>query len=42
MSLEKLEDSSKGYVIMQSMPRRDYTERQKTLGEVGLHPRAML
>jgi hypothetical protein len=24
------------------MPRRDYTERQRTLGEVGLHPRAML
>ena len=38
----QLEDHGKGYVIMQSMPRKEYNQKEKTLAEVGLHPRAML
>lgn len=30
------------FTIFQSMPRKEYTDREKTLGEEGLFPRAML
>lgn len=44
LGLEKLqlEVHSSGYVILQSMPRKEFTEKEKTLAECGLHPRAML
>lgn len=29
-------------VIFQSMPRKEYTEMDKTLGEAGLFPKALL
>lgn len=30
------------FTIFQSMPRKEYIDREKTLGEEGLFPRAML
>lgn len=30
------------YTILQSMPRKEYKDKSKTLGEVGLFPRAVL
>ena len=40
---EKLNfESTHQYVIFQSMPRKEFTDKDKTLAEVGLHPRAML
>lgn len=30
------------YQILQSMPRKEFRDREKTLGEVGLFPRAAL
>ena len=38
----QLENHEKGYSILQSMPRKEFNNKEKTLGEVGLHPRAML
>ena len=35
-------ENSNKYVIMQSMPRKEYRDKEKTFGEVGLFPRAML
>lgn len=30
------------YVIMQNIPKKEFKERERMLGEVGLYPRAML
>lgn len=38
----QLEDNSKDFEIIQSMPRKVYTDREQSLGEAGLFPRAML
>ena len=37
----QFEHSSK-FVILQSMPRKEYRDRGRTLGEEGLYPRAVL
>ena len=37
----QFEHSSK-FVILQSMPRKEYRDRVRTLGEEGLYPRAVL
>ena len=36
------ESSSQQYIILQSMPRKEFTDKEKKLEEVGLFPRAML
>lgn len=36
------ENSSQEYIILQSMPRKEFTDKDKKLEEVGLFPRAML
>ena len=36
------ESSSQQYLILQSMPRKEFTDKEKKLEEVGLFPRAML
>jgi FAS-associated factor 2 len=36
------ESTSGNYVIMQSMPKKEYREKDKTLQQEGLFPRAML
>lgn len=38
----QFEHTAGNFVIMQSMPRKVYTEKEKTIGEAGLFPRAML
>jgi UBX domain len=38
----QLENANNGYLIMQSMPKREYSDKTVTLAEAGLHPRAML
>ena len=39
----QFENPSKGsYMILQSLPRKEFTNKGKTLGEEGLFPRAML
>lgn len=36
------ESSSQQYIILQSMPRKEFIDKEKKLEEVGLFPRAML
>lgn len=38
----QFETPGANYVIFQSMPRKEYTNKEKTLAEEGLFPRAML
>ena len=38
----QLESIEKGFSIIQSMPRKEYTDKEKTLAEAGLYPRAIL
>lgn len=37
-----LENATKQYIILQSMPRKEFTDKDKTIEESGLFPRAML
>ena len=38
----QLEDESKDFEIVQTMPRKVYSDKDKTLLEEGLFPRAIL
>jgi hypothetical protein len=35
-------ENANKFVILQSMPRKEYRDRGRTLGEEGLYPRAVL
>ena len=38
----QIESHGNGFVIFQSMPRKEYTDMSKTLSEAGLYPKALL
>ena len=38
----QIESHHHGFVIFQSMPRKEYTDMGKTLSEAGLYPKALL